>query len=121
MNDSAINPKIQNDIDLLANFISIFCGCNHRERKKSEIKAPGKLSYYLKNNDDIICDECRRLLLHSASKRLSCPYDPKPRCKKCETHCYGTGYREKIREVMRFSGKYLIKHGKIGLILKYLF
>jgi len=116
-----INPEIKNDIDVLTEFILIFCNSNHMERKKTEIKISGKLSYYLKNDDIFLCGECRALLIHSASMRMICPCNPKPRCKKCETHCYKGGYREKIREVMRFSGKYLIKKGKIGLILKYLF
>ncbi len=121
MNDITLNPEMKKDIAVLAEFISIFCGCNHNRREKSGINARGLLSHYLKDNDIMICGECRRLLLQGASKRLSCPYDPKPRCKKCETHCYGNGYRGKIREVMRFSGKYLIKKGKFGLIFKYLF
>jgi uncharacterized CHY-type Zn-finger protein len=121
MSDIIINPEIKKDIDVLSDFISIFCGCNHKEKEKSRVKAAGKISYYLKDDDIILCGECRALLLHSASMRMKCPYDPKPRCGKCETHCYKAGYREKIREVMRFSGMYLIKKGKVGLIFKYLF
>jgi hypothetical protein len=40
-------------------------------------------------------------------------------CKKCPAHCYAPGYRERIREVMRFSGQYLVKHGRLDLIVHY--
>ena len=45
------------------------------------------------------------------------PLCPKPMCKKCVTHCYAPGYREKVRQVMRFSGMYLVKHGRLDLIV----
>jgi hypothetical protein len=41
-------------------------------------------------------------------------------CKKCHTQCYNRNYREKVREVMRFSGPYLIKRGRLDLIYHYL-
>ena len=44
-----------------------------------------------------------------------------PMCKKCETHCYAPGYRERIREVMRFSGLYMVKHGRLDLMFHYFF
>ena len=45
----------------------------------------------------------------------------KPMCKKCSTHCYAPSYQEKIREVMKFSGLYLIRHGRLDLLAHYLF
>jgi hypothetical protein len=60
------------------------------------------------------------LLEHGIAKLSLCPYYPRPSCRKCETHCYAPGYREKVRQVMRFSGTYLIKHGRLDLLLHYL-
>ena len=45
--------------------------------------------------------------------------DPKPMCKKCETQCYHGEYRAKIREVMKFSGMHLIKHGRVDMLYHY--
>ena len=39
------------------------------------------------------------------------PYNPKLMRKKCEIQCYSQHYQQKVREVMRFSGPYLIKGG----------
>ena len=41
-------------------------------------------------------------------------------CKKCETQCYHGDYKAKIREVMKFSGMYMIKHGRVDMLYHYL-
>jgi len=57
-----------------------------------------------------------------AVRRLErCPQEPKPSCKHCEIHCYKPIYREKIRDVMRYSGKRLILHGRLDLLWHYFF
>lgn len=113
--------RIQRDIETVSQFIQIYCDNNHRHRDKSPVRASGKLKGYVSGSSLLLCGDCEKLLLYSASKRLLCPYDPKPSCKKCTTHCYRDSYREAIREVMRFSGLFLIKNGRLGLIKKYFF
>ncbi len=108
------------DIEVLAEFISIYCADTHPEAEKYEVRAGGTLGEHVNSLGIQLCVECKKLLLHSASKRIVCPYDPKPSCKKCETHCYTPKYRDQIREVMRYSGKQLIKKGKLNLIWKYI-
>lgn len=107
------------DAEVLAEFINIFCSDRHPDAGKEPLKAGGAAGACLAGCGFLLCDECRRLLLHAVSKRAICPYDPKPSCKKCDTHCYAPGYREKIREVMRYSGMRLIRKGRLGLIWKY--
>ncbi|MFQ5870034.1 MAG: nitrous oxide-stimulated promoter family protein [Candidatus Zixiibacteriota bacterium] len=112
---------IQKDVSVLARFIDIFCANNHSGDGKSRLQAKGDVADYLKNPSLALCPDCSKLLSHGVSKRISCPYDPKPRCKRCPTPCYAEGYREKIREVMRFSGAYLLKRGRLDLAMKYFF
>lgn len=51
-----------------------------------------------------LCADCAELLAY-AEKRLSlCPHHPKPACKDCPTHCYLPEQRERMREVMKYSG-----------------
>lgn len=107
------------DTIILTEFIETFCSNNHSEKAKSHIQVKGRINEFLKDASIRLCSDCNKLLLHAVSKRIMCPYDPKPRCKKCLTHCYSTGYRERIREVMRFSGAYLLKRGGLGLAIKY--
>ncbi len=117
-----LDSKKVKDIRVLSDFISIFCRENHRDGIKGTfpIKDAG-LRRSLGGKNLVLCQDCRKLLSHSMAKLLLCPYDPKPMCKKCPTHCYAPGYREKVREVMRFSGLYLIKHGRLDLMVHYLF
>jgi len=117
-----LDSKKSEDIKVLSNFISIFCRENHREDAKDTfLIKDDRLRRTLKSKDLLLCQSCDKLLKHGIAKLLLCPYNPKPMCKKCETRCYAPGYREKVREVMRFSGMYLIKHGRLDLIAHYLF
>lgn len=115
-----INPRKEKDVSILTDFVSIYCREKHKGAEKSPFEA-GKLGLgrgVVANA--ALCAECDKLLKHGITKLLMCEFDPKPMCKKCQTHCYGVGYREKIREVMRFSGLYLIKHGRVDLVFHYI-
>lgn len=116
-----LDAKKEKDIRVLKDFVSIYCRETHKDRPKSAFHIKdGQLLHALGASDLLLCPECQKLLSHGIAKRLMCPYDPKPMCKKCQTHCYAPGYREKMREVMKFSGLYLIKHGRLDLMLHYL-
>ena len=118
-----LDVKKAKDLKVLSDFVSIFCRENHQAKdKEAFLINDARLRQVLNNNNSLVlCPDCSKLLKHGMAKLLLCPYDPKPMCKKCETHCYAPGYREKMREVMRFSGLYLIKHGRLDLIFHYLF
>ncbi|MFQ6032546.1 MAG: nitrous oxide-stimulated promoter family protein [Candidatus Zixiibacteriota bacterium] len=113
--------KIQRDVNVLVRFIGIFCAKNHSSDVRSRIQASGRVGEFLKDISIKLCPDCTKLLFHGVGKRIVCPYDPKPRCKKCPTYCFRDGYRERIKEVMRFSGVYLIKRGRLDLAMKYFF
>ena len=116
-----MDEKIERDVSVLVKFIDIYCRNNHSEAKKSCIQTKGIVGEYVNGLLTELCPDCRRLLLHGVSKRIICPYDPKPRCKKCPTHCYHDQYRQKIKQVMRFSGVYLLRRGRLDLAFKYFF
>ena len=117
-----LDGKKTKDIKVLSNFISIFCRENHQTEDKDIFPIKDvRLSQGLGDKKLVLCQDCRKLLNHGTAKLLLCPYDPKPMCKKCKTHCYAPGYREKMRKVMRFSGSYLIRHGRLDLLIHYLF
>ena len=116
-----LDAKKERDIRVLADFISIFCRENHRAEPKDTFPIKdARLYHSLEDKDLVLCPDCCKLLNHGIAKLLLCPYNPKPTCKKCETHCYAPGYREKIREVMRFSGPYLVKRGRLDLLVRHL-
>ena len=113
-----LSPKKRREVSTLGNFVFIHCHENHTDEKSSFVIEDADLARTLENLQ--LCRECSRLLQHGIAKLSQCPYEPKPSCRKCPTHCYATGYREKVRKVMRFSGTYLIKHGRLDILWHYL-
>lgn len=58
-----------------------------------------------KHEKQKLCKECRELLIYATTRLDRCKFgDRKTKCHKCHVHCYRPDMREKIREVMRFSG-----------------
>ena len=68
------------------------------------------------------CPECKELYNYAANRLEKCKYgENKTSCKKCSSHCYHTDMKEKIKEVMRFSGPRVIifrPHHYVRYILK---
>jgi hypothetical protein len=86
---------------VLYRFISVFCRAHHGTDGK------------------VLCEQCRDLLAYALNRLHRCPYDPKPKCKACPTHCYNPEYRARIKKVMRFSGMYFIKRGRLDWLVRY--
>jgi len=113
-----ISQKEKADIKTLMEFVGIFCRENHNGERSP-------FSFRLYNIQEIekkelsLCSDCSRLLTYGLTMRLRCPHDPKPMCKKCDSQCYRGDYKENIREIMKFSGMYLIKHGRVDLLYHY--
>lgn len=66
-----------------------------------------------------MCESCAELLEYALLRLEKCPFDPKPKCKECKVHCYKDDYRQRIREVMKFSGIYFVKRGRLDWLFKY--
>ena len=113
-----MSDKERDDIRTLMKFIGIFCRKNHSGENPP-------FSFKIMDIKDIekkeipLCPDCTRLLTYGLTMRMKCPHNPKPMCKKCETQCYHGDYKEKIREVMKFSGLYMIKHGRVDMVYHY--
>jgi hypothetical protein len=116
---TGFSEKEKSDIRTLMNFVKTYCRENHNgDRtpftfKLFDIKEINK-------NEISLCPNCAQLLTYGLTMRMKCPHDPKPMCKKCETQCYHGEYKTKIREVMKFSGMYMIKHGRLDMLYYYL-
>ena len=112
------SEKEKDDIRTLMKFVGIYCLENHNGEKTPfsfklfDVKEIGKEEIF-------VCADCSRLLTYGLAMRLKCPHDPKPMCKKCDNQCYHGEYKSKIREVMKFSGMYMIKHGRVDLLYHY--
>jgi hypothetical protein len=56
-----------------------------------------------------LCPKCAALNEYAQLRSDKCPFmETKTFCSNCKVHCYKPEMREKIKEVMRFSGPRMI-------------
>lgn len=64
-----------------------------------------------------LCPECKELSEYARLRSEKCPFmETKTFCSNCKVHCYKPEMREKIREVMRFSGPRMIFHHPVAAV-----
>jgi hypothetical protein len=114
-----ISEQEKADIRTLMKFVAIFCR-EHHDGEKTPFSFKLLEIREIEKKRILVCADCTRLLTYGLTMRLKCPHDPKPMCKKCETQCYREEYKAKIREVMKFSGMYMVKHGRLDMLYHYL-
>lgn len=104
------------DIRLIGKFVEVYCAGKHG----SEARSPFTLSENL--GERKICSECAVFMEYAVTKRLKCPLEAeKPSCKHCRIHCYGREQREKVREIMSYSGRKLMLRGRLDYVWHYFF
>jgi hypothetical protein len=91
----------EKQFELLNKFIETYCK-HHHDPENGEL-----------------CAECTELRDYARVRLEKCPYDPKPKCKDCETHCYKPVHRKQVKEVMKFSGMHFVKRGRLDWLIKY--
>lgn len=80
--------------------VGLYCRANHGSRRGCSGKGAGAGS---------LCPECAELDAYAASRSERCLFgEGKTFCSNCKVHCYKPDMRERIREVMRFSGPRMI-------------
>jgi hypothetical protein len=117
---TAVDKKINSDTAMLARMVQIYCCHYHSDKLKGDIIRRGILET-LDLRETRLCSGCAGLLGHGLVKLVNCPFDPKPRCKRCTEQCFSGEYRIFVKKVMRYSGLKLIKSGRIDLVWKYFF
>ncbi|NIQ94097.1 MAG: nitrous oxide-stimulated promoter family protein [Desulfuromonadales bacterium] len=118
--ERGLTRKEAKDLKVLALFTSVYCHAHHDgEKRRFDAEALDLPDLGVRRRT--FCDECRDFLAYALTRRIKCPLDPKPTCKHCHIHCYRDGHREKVREIMRFSGQRLIRRGRLDLLWHYLF
>ena len=76
---------------VVAEMIALYCRDHHKTAKP--------------------CANCAALIEYAHMRSDKCPFmENKTFCSNCKVHCYKKDMREKIRQVMRFSGPRMIFH-----------
>ncbi len=94
-----IQTKREREKQLVSQMIVLYCHGKHGTKK------------------DTLCPECAALKEYAIQRSEHCPFmETKTFCSNCKVHCYKTEMREKIREVMRFSGPRMIFHHPVAAL-----
>lgn len=81
-----VQSKREREKKIVSEMIALYC------RKKHGTKGE-------------LCPDCAALSDYAKIRSDKCPFmETKTFCSNCRVHCYKPDMREKIREVMRFSG-----------------
>ena len=88
-----------------------------RQREKETVSLMIRLYCHKKHGSQTLCPECAALEAYARQRSDKCPFmETKTFCSNCKVHCYKKDMREKIREVMRFSGPRMIFHHPVMAI-----
>ena len=80
-----------------------------REREKNVVELMIRLYCRKHHGGKDLCPECQELLTYAQSRSDHCPFmETKTFCNNCRVHCYKPSMRQRIREVMRYSGPRMI-------------
>lgn len=82
-----------------------------REREKATVSLMIALYCRKKHGTRTLCPDCAALDAYARQRSDRCPMmEAKTFCSNCKIHCYRPEMRQRIREVMRFSGPRMIFH-----------
>ena len=88
-----------------------------REREKETVSLMISIYCRKKHGSKTLCPDCAALDTYARQRSDKCPFmETKTFCSNCKVHCYKPDMREKIREVMRFSGPRMIFHHPVMAI-----
>lgn len=88
-----------------------------RQREKETVSL--MISQYCRKKHGCrqLCPDCAALDAYAKSRSDHCPFmETKTFCSNCKVHCYKPEMRQRIQEVMRFSGPRMIFHHPIMAI-----
>lgn len=104
------------DIRLIGKFVEVYCAGRHGAAGRTLFALPAELGTRK------LCPECARFMEYAVARRIRCPLEAeKPSCKHCRIHCYAPAQREKVREIMAYSGRKLIMRGRLDYLFHYFF
>ena len=90
--------KRQKEKEMVSQMIALYCKKKHGSKNG-------------------LCEACAELDDYARMRSDRCPFmETKTFCSNCKVHCYKPAMREKIRDVMRFSGPRMIFHHPITAI-----
>lgn len=111
-----VTRQQKKDIRLIGKFVEVYCKGRHGVTERLAFHLPAEAG------ERRLCSECAAFMEYAIARRMKCPLEAeKPTCKRCRIHCYAKPQREKIREIMAWSGKRLMLRGRLDYVWHYFF
>lgn len=86
------SPRLRRERRTLEAMLEIYCGARDHHTPENRL-----------------CGGCAELADYATARLRRCPYgEEKPTCASCPIHCYRPDRRERVKEVMRFSGRRML-------------
>ena len=96
-----LDARRAEESEMVSEMIALWCRGHHA----GVPRAAGAPVIRLGHRDVELCPECAELRAYALGRIGRCPHmGTKTFCSVCPTHCYRRDMRERIREVMRWSG-----------------
>ena len=103
--NSRVGAKRDREKKVVSLMISLYCHKKHVGFWKDVCHRMGTST---------LCTQCSELDRYARQRIDRCPFmETKTFCSNCRVHCYTPEMREKIKEVMRFSGPWMVFHHPI--------
>ncbi len=97
--------KYQEELTTLTNFVTHYCQDKHKDFPKKnrsiEVVYAGEQSDPL---EACLCAECTNMIAYGITRLQKCPYEEKPKCRKCSDPCYERPQWKQIASIMSYSG-----------------
>lgn len=98
MKSDKITSKLEKEKETVSRMIALYCKKKHGARAH-------------------LCPACEALRQYAMQKSDRCPFmETKTFCSNCRVHCYKPEMRERIREVMHFSGPRMLLYHPVMAI-----
>ena len=113
--------KRAEEAEMVSQMIALWC-CAHHGGEASPASGTNGTddlanTVRLGHRDISLCPDCAELRAYAIARIKHCPHmDTKTFCSACPTHCYKPEMRERIREVMRWSGPRMLRYRPIPAI-----
>ena len=86
-------------------------------QERDTLQAMIRLYCRQNHTPDPLCKECSQIWSYAEERLEKCPFGfEKPTCQNCTVHCYKPEMRQRIKEIMRYSGPRMIWHHPVMAI-----
>lgn len=110
---SELAAKRAEEAEMVSQMIALWCRGHHADVARAADAPHVRLGL----SDVALCPACAELRAYALGRIGRCPHmGTKTFCSVCPTHCYRPEMRERIREVMRWSGPRMLMYRPVPAI-----